>query len=149
MKLFKYFLGTVCLAVLLSGCTCHWTEQEIYAIGREYEFNNVTVKVEDDVAEERFIWYYTVNDDDTSKHSFCFEFYLSAGNTLSNSSEFEYSTSDPDEVIEFDENGYYRFYGSRIFYISYKNANEEIKNSIKNKECGLSFSFGSFEYYND
>lgn len=148
MKIFKYLLVTVSFIILISGCSCDGNPQPIYYIGEEYIFDTVTVKVEDDVAEEKYILYYTVNEDDTYKHSFCFEFHLNASETLINSTEFEYSTSDLDEVIEFDENGYYCFYGSRIFYVSYKNANEEIKNSIKNKECSIYCFIGLFKYYN-
>ncbi len=148
MKLFKYLLATVCFAVLLSGCSCNLTPQEIYFIGEEYAFETVTVKVEDDEAEQRYVLYYTVTKEDGNDHSFTFNFTYNTCETIRNSDEFKYYTSDPDEEITFNENGYYYFYGSRTFYITYKNASEEIKNSIENKTCNISFSFGTFIYNN-
>ena len=132
--------------MLLSGCSCDGNPQRVYFIGEEYAFGTVTVKVEDNEIEQRYVLYYTVTKEEEYSNSFTFNFTYNTCETIKNSPEFEYSTSDPDEEIAFDENGYYWFYGSRTFYISYKNANEEIKNIIANKECNIELSFGTFVY---
>ncbi|MDE6667284.1 MAG: hypothetical protein K2K38_02915 [Clostridia bacterium] len=140
---FVLIFGAIILGLWLS---CDGHPIQIYNIGQEYAFNTFTVKVENDEVEQRFILYYTVTKEGQYSNSFTFDFGYKTFEHITNSKEFEYSTSDPDEIITFDENGFYYFYGSRTFYISYKNANEEIKNSIANKEFNLSFPLGPFEY---
>lgn len=64
--------------------------------------------------------------------------------------ELEY-TDENGDIIEFDENGYYWFYGDKTFYVSYQNANENLKKSIQesilNREIKFSVSDKKFAFY--
>ena len=50
------------------------------------------------------------------------------------------------EEIVFDDNGYYLFNTNITIYISYKNANQEIKTAIANRRCNISLPFGTFVF---
>lgn len=139
-------LIAIAMAIVLVGCEPPSTPQRVYKIGQEYELGSVTVKVEDDSEQERYILYYD-NSDDSEINSFAFSFRYN-NKSLSNSNEFSYSDN-LGSAIEFEQDGYYWFYGERTFYVSYKNANAEIKQSIADKACNMSFSFGTFVYDNN
>lgn len=133
------------MAIVLVGCEPPSSPQRVYKIGQEYELGNITVKVEDDSERERYILYYD-NSDDGEINAFAFSFKYN-NKSLSNSNEFAYSDN-LDNTIEFDQDGYYWFYGERTFYVSYKNADAEIKQVIAEQACNISFSFGTFVYDN-
>ncbi len=127
-----------------TGCFDNKTPQVVYSIGEEYVFDTTNVKVENDEEREQFILYYNVTGQEICSHYFAFTFSYDT-EILKNSEQFEYF-DDLDSEIEFDENGYYVFDTSKIFYISYKNSNTEIKNIINSKECILEFPIGTFAF---
>jgi hypothetical protein len=127
-----------------TGCLDNKTPQIVYAIGEECVIGTVNVKVENDEEQEQFILYYNITEQETYSHYFSFIFGYNM-ETVKNSEQFEYSDN-LDSKIEFDENGYYVFDTSRIFYISYKNSSTEIKNIISSKECTLEFPIGTFAF---
>ncbi len=142
MRIFKSLLGITFSLFLLVGCDKS-TPQIVYAIGYEHTFGRVKVKIEDDKQEEQFVVYYTIPEDDRYTHYFSFTFYLSNMEYLYNSDQFEYSDNLGSEII-FDENGYFVFYSSRTFYISYVNASDEVKSCIENDKYLINLSSGTF-----
>ena len=130
--------------LLLAGCTDNKTPQVVYLLGEEYFFDTINVKVENDEEQERFVLYYNILGQEKDSHFFAFTF---THNTydLKNSEQFEYSDN-LDSKIEFNENGYYVFNDSRIFYVSYKNADVDIKRIINDKDCIIEFPIGTFVF---
>lgn len=134
------------LAVFLLNPIGPDSAQRIYLIGQKQTFNDGSeLLIELDKENERFIYSMT----DTSQSLHCFYFYFSnmpySPNPIreTNSAEFIYTDSDGNEIV-FDETGYYRYNGSKIIYISYKNANDEIKTSINENGFTLETEQGSF-----
>ncbi len=142
MKSLKSFFLFTSL-FLLVGCGYGRSLQKAYAIGYEHTFGTVKIKIENHEQEEEFVIYYTISEDDTHTHYFSFTFYLSSIEWIRNSDQFTYSDSLGCEII-FDENGYFEFYTSRIFYISYMNASDEVKSCIENDNYLIELSSGTF-----
>ncbi len=128
-------------ALLLTGCIGS-SPQIAYAIGTEHIFGTVKIKLDNDESQERFVLYYTITNPHDENHYFSFGF-SHEEIYLRNSDQFEYSDN-LGSKIEFDENGYYIFYTSRVFYISYKNADSNIKGFINEKDCTLNIPVGTF-----
>ena len=129
MRIVKVIIVMLLSMVLFTGCSGCETPQTVYLIGEEYTFETIKVKLENDEAKEQFVLYYEVLAQDESTHYFSF--------TIINNLESE---------ISFNENGYYEFSNSKTFYISYKEANEEVKNLIKNKNCSIELPIGTFTF---
>ena len=146
----KKFAGKIlCLMLLsaltLTGCFFNQRRQIVYTVGVEYTFKYVTVKLENDEAREQFVLYYHITKNE-GKDSHFFGFTLIyQTNVLSNSEQFEYSDNLGSE-IEFDENGYYVFHDSRIFYVSYKNADEDMKSIIRSHDYSIELPIATFAY---
>ncbi len=135
----------LCSMLMLAGCTDNQTPQTVYSIGEEYTIETIKFKIENEESQERFILHYDILEtQESSTHYFSFILHIDT-NLLKNSNEFEY-TDNLNSSIEFDENGYYEFSTSRIFYISYKNASEDIKSNIKNKTCNIELPIGTFVF---
>jgi len=132
--------------LLLTGCNSKHTPQVAYEIGAEHNFGTVKVKLDNDENQERFILYYTITNSGNESHFFSFIF-TNDEVCLNNSNQFEYSDNTGSK-IEFDETGYYTFYTSRVFYISYKNADLNIKNFIYEKYCNVEIPLGTFYFKN-
>lgn len=144
-KVIKGILLSVLFALcsLCAGCIGNGTPQKVYYIGAEYTFGAVNAKVEHDEVQEQFVIRYDISKQDAdSWHEFHFTLRYNL-NELRNSENFEYF-DESNSLIEFDENGYYIFYTSKIFYVSYKNANTDIKSIITNRKCELNFGVGTF-----
>lgn len=136
------------LPLLLAGLSSCFqcgpgSAQPIYQFGVEYNFKQSIIRVDHDTDEENFIFYYT-DKGSSSDYNFYFTFTFSTIlDTLFNSEEFEYVDGEGNEIV-FDENGHYYFNGDKVIYISYKNANEEIKSSIANEQFSISIGCGTF-----
>ena len=145
----KKVVGSVLSVMLLSmplfiGCVKNETPQIVYLLGEEYNFNTVNVKVENDEVQERIVLYYNILEQEKESHFFAFTFIYNKYE-LKNSDRFDYSDN-LGSLIEFNENGYYVFDDSRIFYISYKNADAEIKRIINDKNYIIEFPIGTFAF---
>jgi len=135
---------SVILFSSLVGCVEKETPQTVYLIGEEYSLGTVNVKVENDESQERFVLYYNILEQNNESHFFAFTFKHDEM-CLKNSTQFKYSDN-LDSKIEFNENGYYVFDESRVFYVSYKNADTDIKSIINDKNCILEFPTGTFAF---
>ena len=124
MRIVKVIIVMLLSMVLFTGCSGCETPQTVYLIGDEYTFETIKVKLENDEAKEQFVLYYEV---------------------LKNSNQFSYKDNLESE-FSFNENGYYEFSNSKTFYISYKEANEEVKNLIKDKNCSIELPIGTFTF---
>ena len=122
---------------------CLWTgcgpdsAQEIYHFGQEYDCTQCIIKVDHEIAGEKFVYSYTEKINST-QCDFCFTFNYNTLIDLTNSNEFDYTTSDGNEII-FDASGHYSFVGDKIIYISYKNANNDIKAAIAKDDFSVYF----------
>ncbi len=121
------------------------SRQQAYQMGVEHTFGSSTIKLSDDKENERFVLEYKTSEQGNNTYFFSFELNISTSESLSNSDQFEYSDNLGSNII-FDKNGYYAFYTSRTFYISYKNANESVKNIILSKQY-ISISTLSKTFY--
>lgn len=144
MKIVKVIIVMLLSMVLFTGCSGCETPQTVYLIGEEYTFETIKVKLENDEANEKFILYYEVLVQDESTHYFSFTI-INNTETLKNSNQFNYKDN-LDSKIKFNENGYYEFSNSRTFYISYKEANAEVKSLIKDKICSIELPIGTFTF---
>ncbi len=137
----KITLVVVCLIIIATcnGCIVDVEKPyEGYVMGYKYELTTYTIQAVDDKENERFVITYTSLVDGNSLFFQC-EFSYVVGEQLKNSNEFSY-TDNLDSDIVFNEDGYYEFTGNRIFYVSYKNANVEIKESIANDDYFMNFT---------
>lgn len=141
-KIISVIIAIFLVTALFSGCNDNNTPQKVYSIGKYYTFNTVKVKLENNIEEERFVLFYKILDQDGSTHFFSFAFICNT-KTLRNSENFDYK-DDSDSEIVFNKNGYYEFYDSKIFYISYKNADEEIKDIIYSEDYSIELPIGTF-----
>ena len=130
------------IIIAFTGCSGGVTRLSPYHFGVKYNLNTCEVLVTFDKEDEKFIFEYTDKDSKAELY-FDVNFTYHTIITLSNSPEFDYTDKDGNELI-FDENGYYVCNGDQIFYISYKNANAEIKEAISKGEFNISFGFGIF-----
>ena len=151
MNFSKKFIPILFLTTLFTGC--HTDDCGCYAvayeIGAEHVFRSFKIKLDHDEFEEQFVLYYDELDHSNSWNYFEFTLFDETKfEYLVNSNQFTYSDN-LNSKIEFNENGYYEFYGSRIFYISYKNASEEIKNVIRSKKCSITVSPGGTFYFKE
>lgn len=144
MKIVKVIIVMLLSMVLFTGCSGCETPQTVYLIGEEYTFETIKVKLENDEANEKFILYYEVLVQDKRTHYFSFTI-TNNTETLKNSNQFNYKDN-LDSEIKFNENGYYEFSNSRTFYISYKEANAEVKSLIKDKICSIELPIGTFTF---
>lgn len=161
------------------GCDGNGCKVRIYCIGR-YE-NDIGMQVDIDEENERFviveknIWGKKYNyllsfrfKFDFSDYPKSFDEYLDDyyneywDDSLSEEensaleydhrykNEFEY-TDENGDIVELDEDGVYNFYGDKTFYVSYKNANENLKKAIeegiREKTIRLYVSGKHFEFY--
>lgn len=144
MKIVKAIIVMLFSMVLVTSCSGGETPQTVYLIGEKYTFETIKVKLENDEAKEQFVLYYEVLVQDESTHYFSFTI-INNTEDLKNSNQFSYKDNLESE-ISFNENGYYEFSNSKTFYISYKEANEEVKNLIKNKICSIELPIGTFTF---
>jgi len=144
MKKVKVIIDMLLSLILFTGCSGNKTPQTVYAIGEEYTFETIKVKLENDEVNERFVLYYEVLSQDESAHYFSFTI-ISDMKTLKNSNQFSYKDNFDSKII-FNENGYYEFSNSKTFYISYKEAKEDIKSLIKDKTCSIELPIGTFTF---
>ncbi len=142
MKIVKLIIVMLLSMVLFTGCSGCETPQSVYFIGEEYTFETIKVKLENDEAKEQFVLYYEVLVQDESTHYFSFTI-INNTERLKNSNHFSYKDNLESE-INFNENGYYEFNNSKTFYISYKEAKEEVKHLIKDKICSIELPMGTF-----
>ena len=142
MKKIKIIGIIMVMLLLFVGCIDDKSRHKVYLMGYEHNFDTINVKVENDEEQERFVIYYDILNEGEENQTIYFQY---SCNTipLTNSDQFEYSDN-LGSVITFDEDGYYTFTTSRIFYMSYKNAEQKIKDEIKNKEYTLCFSMATF-----
>lgn len=144
MRIVKVIIVMLLSMVLFTGCSGCETPQTVYLIGEGYTFETIKVKLENDEAKEQFVLYYEVLAQDESTHYFSFTI-INNTETLKNSNQFSYKDNLESE-FSFNENGYYEFSNSKTFYISYKEANEEVKNLIKDKNCSIELPIGTFTF---
>ncbi len=135
------------LPLLLAGLSSCFqcgpgSAQPIYHFGIEYDFTQCLIRAEHEESEMRFEFYYT-HIDRTYDCSFYFVFTGEFLEHLYNDTEFSYTDENGNEIV-FDENGHYYFNGDKVIYISYENANEEIKSSIANEQFSISIGCGTF-----
>ncbi len=145
MKIVKILFAIIFPLFLLAGCAEPTTPQIAYEIGVEHTFETIKVKLEHDEAQERFILYYNILEQETTTHFFAFTLHVSPSEFLTNSDQLAY-TDNLGSKIEFDQDGYFTFYTSRIFYISYQNASDDIKNLIADKNCSIELPIGTFTF---
>ncbi len=140
-KFIFLFLILTCLCVL----TACQQKQRIYEIGETYEFNGYSVRIDLEADNERFVIDYTEKDYEYSHHfEFCFTY---STETLHNSDEFEYVDGENNPIV-FDEYGY-DFTGDKIIYVSYANANEEIKSAISDENFSINLGSKLFRIINN
>ena len=130
------------IIIAFSGCIYGVTPQYAYHFGIKYKLIDGDILVTFDKEDEKFIFEYTDKDPSASLY-FNVEFTYHTVTTLINSPEFDYADRDGN-ILVFDENGHYVCDGDQILYVSYKNANEEIKDAISKGEFNISFGFGPF-----
>lgn len=144
---FIIFFAILCIICCCSsGCINKETPQIAYAIGEEHTFGMIKVKVEHDELQEKFIIHFNISEQNKdNRHWFHFTFNYDS-NSLRNSEQFEYF-DETDTKIEFNESGYYVFQTSKTFYVSYKNANTDVKAAIIDRKCNFDFGQGTFYFY--
>ena len=138
------FIFTIMLIIIgfCFGCNCNHTPQKVYKIGIQYVTDSCDYIVSHDSIEERFVFEF-IDKDSSTDNFFNFIFTYNNLNSLRNSAEFTYYNNSGEEIL-FDENGYYVFNANITIYISYRNANQEIKSEIANRNCNISLPLGTF-----
>ena len=134
MKRIISLILLISCVVLFVGCIEKpSTPQEFYYIETNYDLGYTEIQVNNDRENEQFIAILNSKTDQTIYFSFVFN--CSIGGII-NSTQFTYKDNLGNDIL-FDDLGYYEYVGERIFYISYKNANETIKTDILNDNYSL------------
>ncbi len=132
--------------VTFAGCKYgDLSKQQAYEMGVEHSFGDVTVRLSQDEENERFVLECKISEKSDEVRLFSFELNISATESLNNCEQFDYGDNLGSQIV-FGENGYYEFYSDRIFYISYKNADENVKKIILDKKY-ISISTLSKTFY--
>ena len=168
----RIVLSVIIISVVLLFVGCHYKGVRFYDyyIGEEIQFSNGSAKLDIDIDNERFIYYRNVDSDKQwGSFSFGFRDHLTGKDythnptqvddvrTFDYSKEFEITDKDGNKIVFTDLDSTssgiygYEYYGSNVFYISYKNANTEIKEAIEKDRYCISaggFRFISENYWN-
>ena len=157
-------LSVIIISVVLLFVGCGpYSRVRKYYIGEEIVFSNGSAKLDIDIDNERFIYYDNVaSDKQWGSFSFGFRDHLTGKDYTDNptqvddvrtfdySKEFEITDKDGNKIVFTDLDSTssgiygYEYYGSNVFYISYKNANAEIKEAIEKDR--YSINTGSFGF---
>ena len=134
------------LIVTFAGCKYgDLSKQQAYQMSVEHSFGDMTVRLSQDEENERFVLECKISEKSDEVHLFSFDLNISVTESLNNSEQFDYGDNLGSQIA-FDKNGYYEFYSERIFYISYKNADENVKKIISDKKY-ISISTLSKTFY--
>ena len=143
-KILLLLIFIISCSVIFTACDDFSTPQRGYDIGREYVFGDtLKFKIENDIENEQFVITYECISENDEKLHFSFGFNSRDIEVYKYDPLFQYSDNLGSEIT-FNEYGCYYFTGDRTFYVSYKNASEEIKTVIANNEYSISSSCGEF-----
>ena len=143
-KIIVVFTTLLILLALFSACGySRKSKQMVYKVGEEYELGKTGIvhKVEHDSEREQFVYYFSASksklrpeadegifyfilfDDDDSQETY---------GTIPPAYSGLVITDESGAPVAFDEEGRYCFQGKidKIFYISYKDADEQVKKAI-------------------
>jgi len=134
----------------LSSCISNESPQQYYFIGEVYDYETCSFLLEIDDENERLIYSFIVKKNGATDYfSFVFSssdnsIWIRDMNEINDNFDFFYQSG---EKLVFNEEHYVVLDTSNVIYISYENANEEIKNVIKRKDFRV--SIGGLTYVNN
>lgn len=132
-KILLLLIFILSCSVIFTACDDYSTPQEFYYIETNYDLGHTEIQLNNDRENEQFIAMLNSKTDQTIYFSFVFN--GSIGGII-NSAQFTYKDNLGNDIT-FNDLGYYEYVGERIFYISYKNANNAIKTDILNDNYSL------------
>ena len=138
----------ICL-VMICGCFNTEKPQRLFFIGEEYEFGRRKVLVTDDSENERLVIKYDLQENFPDDENMYFEFtFIHHDCERVDKSQFYFYDDELNEVVFNEENNSFYFNQDKIIYVSYKNSNIDVKNSIKLKDFSVAIGVGTFLHNN-
>lgn len=152
MKKLLYIFLFLMLALLTVGCGLDYrSKSKIYYFGDYYKENGRAFKAELDKKNERFIFYYHIDESSQNnyqmEYSFCFRHdFKSICNNSIEGKMFEYVDKDNNK-IKFDKDGKIKLNKETVLYTYYKNATLDVKKVIEDENFNIWFGTRNFFIY--